>query len=126
LLQLEKADKKSVILRNLADFDTQSNIYPEESQKLVSADLNYQDSDEDEVPARIRDLSPTAKTKASQQYLHFGLKNALLGTSLGLTHRKTYLTIWRLFSVLQPGLLSTKLARKLSQITTKKKEVLQP
>jgi hypothetical protein len=82
----------------LAEFDQKRNTYPSSDVVAPQVDINDDDDDDDDcdvtgIPAA--DAKTSREQSSKQQYIHFGLENALLGKSLGVVHHEQYCSIIR-------------------------------
>jgi hypothetical protein len=77
--------------------------------------------DEEENSAALFTIRNGKKgfVKRLQQYVHFGLRSALTGESVGITHRQNYLSMLECLSRLKPKSLGKGFLHELKRNTTK-------
>jgi hypothetical protein len=108
---LNDEDKREVIVRNLAAYDENKKGYP--TVQLMRPDLDAESDDEEEARAVSGPIRK--KSRELQQYVHFGLRKALLGDSIGILHRKNYFDMLRCVRNVDPRALATEFLEELSR-----------
>lgn len=96
-MQVDKKDLTAFLFRNLDDYDHEKKRYPTDNLHSVNdlEEVPDGDDDDDDIPFVTRKIFEEAEDWSSekgarQQYLHFGVENALMGKSPGVVHHRKY------------------------------------